>query len=123
VSADTAALLASTLEAAVPLRIMELGGVSDETRMRLAGEASDQIAAHGDNILFRGSRRGDTARAVGWLITGLACAACQPGGVRFRELAWCAAHPRHRWAAGDRICALCLAAETGQVDADAAHGE
>ena len=105
------ALLEATLEAAVPLRILELRHASGKERVRLAREASGHIAEHGDLILFRGPRPGGTARAVGWLITGLACAAYQPGGVRFGSRAWCAAHPAHRWAAEDQICARCLAEE------------
>ena len=104
-------VLAIHLECCVPLRILELRQAGQEERLRLGAEASGQIAAHGDDILFRGSRRGDSARAVTWLVTGLAVAAFQPGGVRFRNLAWCAAHPGHRWAPADRVCAACLAAE------------
>ena len=111
------ALLEVTLEAAVPLRILELRHASVEERVRLAREASGHIAEHGDLILFRGPRPGGTARAVGWLITGLACAAYQPGGVRFGSCAWCAAHPAHQWTAGDQICTQCLAEE-----AQARHG-
>ena len=111
------ALLEVTLEAAVPLRILELRHASGEERVRLAREASGHIAEHGDLILYRGPCPGGTARAVGWLITGLACAAYQPGGVRFGSRAWCAAHPAHRWAAEDQICARCLAEE-----AQARHG-
>lgn len=100
-------LLEITLEAAVPLRVLELRHASDGERARLASEASAQIAEHGDVILYRSPRRGDTATAVGWLITGLACAAHQPGGVRFRNLGWCAAHLAHRWAPEERVCAQC----------------
>ena len=111
------ALLEVTLEAAVPLRILELRHASGEERVRLAREASGHIAEHGDLILYRGPCPGGTARAVGWLITGLACAAYQPGGVRFGSCAWCAAHPAHQWTAGDQICTQCLAEE-----AQARHG-
>jgi len=104
------------LEAAVPLRIFELGPLSAAERLRLAAEASAQIAAREDNILFPGPRRGDTASAVSWLVTGLAVAAFQPGGVRFRQLAWCAAHLGHRWAPDEYPCSACLAQE-----AEAAH--
>ena len=99
------------LEATVPLRIFELGPLSVAERLRLAAEASAQIAAHGDNILFPGPRRGDTASAVSWLVTGLAVAAFQPGGVRFRQLAWCAAHLGRRWAPDEYPCSACLAQE------------
>jgi hypothetical protein len=55
--------------------------------------------------------RGDTAAAVNWPVTGLACAAYAPGGVRFAHLAWCAAHPANRWAGHEDACTACLAAE------------
>jgi hypothetical protein len=107
----TRELLEMTLEVAVPLRIVELRHATGRERTRLAEEASAHIAEHGDVILFRSPRRGETAAAVGWLITGLACAAYQPGGVRFMNLGWCAAHPGRRWAAEERVCARCVEAE------------
>jgi hypothetical protein len=108
-------LLEMTLEVAVPLRIWELRHATGGERIRLAGQASCEIAEHGDVILYRSPRHGDTARAVSWLITGLACAAYQPGGVRFGNLGWCAAHPGHRWADEERICARCVAEEAQTV--------
>jgi len=99
------------LEAVVPLRILELRPLSVAERLQLGRQASADIAAHGDNILFPGPRRGDTARAVSWLVTGLAVAAFQPGGVRFGQHAWCAAHLGHRWAAGEYPCSVCVAEE------------
>lgn len=105
-------LLAVTLEALVPLRIFELRNAGDAERMRLAREASQEVAAHGDVIQFRGKRRGETANAVGWLVTGLAVGAYQPGGVRFMGLAWCAAHPAHRWEPREPVCGQCAAAES-----------
>lgn len=93
----------------MPLRILELRQLGEAERMRLAREAADQIASHGDNILFRAARRGATARAVSWLVTGLAVSAFQPGGIRFRNLAWCQAHLGRRWAPDERVCAACLA--------------
>lgn len=44
------------------------------------------------------------------LAKGLALLAYQPGGVRFRSLSWCAAHPRERWTDGV-ICPACLREE------------
>lgn len=99
------------LEAMVPLRILELRQAGEPERMRLAHEAADQIASHGDDILFRAARRGATASAVSWLVTGLAVGAFQPGGVRFRNLAWCESHLGHLWAPGETTCAACLEEE------------
>ena len=95
------------LEAMVPIRILELRKAGEAERMRLAREAADQIASHGDDILFPAARRGATASAVSWLVTGLAAGAFQPGGIRFRNLAWCAAHLTRRWAPGETVCAAC----------------
>jgi hypothetical protein len=109
---ETWDLLMITLEAAVPLRMFELRRATEAERLRLAREASGQIAEHGDVILFWSPLRGYTARTVSWLITGLACAAFQPGSVRFGSLAWCAAHPEHRWAPEDKVCTECATAES-----------
>lgn len=105
-------LLEVTLAALVPLRILELRGTTFEERAGLAREASAAIAENGDVILYRGSRPGETGRAAGKLITGLACLAYQPGGVRFGNQGWCAAHPQNRWDPGDLVCARCLAGES-----------
>lgn len=102
-------LLAVTLQAAVPLRIRELAGLPEETRAALAREAGEVIAHEGDAILYR--RPGQTARATGKLITGLACLAFAPGGVTLGNLAWCAAHPARQYVHGSRVCPECLAAE------------
>jgi len=101
-----------SLELAVPLRIEELRSLSENERLSLAAQASEEIASHGDMILHLGTRAGETAAAFNWLVTGLACAAFAPGGVRFRQLGWCAAHPHSRAGRRDGICSACLAAET-----------
>jgi hypothetical protein len=103
-------LLATHLQAEVPLRILELRPVPENERRQLANQASEELAAHGDVIAHSGTRDGDTAAAVSWLVTGLACAAYAPGGVKFGRLGWCAAHPAHRWARHDRVCGACLTA-------------
>lgn len=76
------------LELAVPLRILEVRGLSWELRKELAAEAEQEIASHGDNILFQGAKKGDTARAFVALATGLAVLALQPGGVTFAGRHW-----------------------------------
>jgi len=108
-------LLAAHLQTAVPVRISELRSATGDRRERLASIAAEVVAAHGDLILRPGAPRSEIATAVNWLVTGLACAAYLPGGTRFGHLAWCAAHPAHRWA-GHGPCAACLTAENLQPE-------
>lgn len=75
------------LEAAVPLRIYELRRTSPEMRQRMAHDAAQEIAEKGDLILFKvpkekKSTRRDRQNAISALITGIACGAYQPGGIR-----------------------------------------
>jgi hypothetical protein len=99
---------------------LELRQAGEAERMRLAREAAAHIASHGDDILFPSPRRGATAAAVTWLATGLAVAAFQPGGVRFGNLAWCAAHPGRRRAPGELTCGGCLHGQPHRSPGDAA---
>jgi hypothetical protein len=89
-AADRAAppALLPALALAVPLRIEELRLTSFEERAALARAAAQEIAEHGDNVLFSGPRRGDSEKAFAALVTGLAVGAHQPGGVRFAGLHW-----------------------------------
>jgi hypothetical protein len=80
--------LLPTLALAVPLRIEELRLRTFEERAALASGAVRELAEHGDNVLFPGPRKGDSARAFGALVTGLAVGAYQPGGVSFAGLHW-----------------------------------
>ena len=70
------------LEFAVPLRIDELRRYTFEQRAILAEESAQIVTEKGDVILFRSKRKGTTAAAFNALVTGLACLAFQPGGVR-----------------------------------------
>ena len=91
----TGELLRSTLEATVPFRILELqqqGGPLardwQETR-----DFAETLATEGDAVLFKGHKRGDTARVMKGLIRALAVMAFVPGGVRawglhFDALEW-----------------------------------
>jgi hypothetical protein len=79
-------VLRLALEAAVPLWIERLRGLSWEEIQERARVCAQVVAAKGDVIQFRGSRRGETAEAFNRLAEGLACAAFAPGGVRFMGL-------------------------------------
>jgi hypothetical protein len=92
------------------------------------GDGAREMAAHqahgrvkaGEELTgkCRACTRGQASYSAGEvfneLARGLACAAFQPGGVRFAGLSWCAAHPRERWADGP-VCPACLRDERGPV--------
>ncbi len=75
-------LLHISLGAAVPLNMMGLDGTTFEQRVEFATDAAQVIASEGDNILYPGPRKGDTARAFNALARALAVLAFQPGGVK-----------------------------------------
>jgi hypothetical protein len=83
-SMPNAALMIS-LEAAVPLWIAEHRDKTPEWRAARARECAAVVAAHGDDIQFRGPH---TADGFNRLAEGLALAAFQPGGVRFMDRRW-----------------------------------
>lgn len=100
--------LLPTLDAAVPLKILDLQGYDSYSLTVLAKQAVEQVAAHGDALMYR-SERGATAEAMKHLIRGLAALAYCPGGVGFAGRHWCATDrgcaawppelcPRHRGA-------------------------
>jgi hypothetical protein len=76
-------LLLLTLELAVPLRIEELRGATDEQRGALAEKAAALIAADGDDTQLRSLPPGTIGAAFNQLVSGLAALAYQPGGVTF----------------------------------------
>lgn len=80
------------LEAAVPLRILDMRDWTPETRINEAVFAMNAIDARGDVLQYGGGKRGDVAHAFKWLATGLAAAAYQPGGVTFAGRHWCTDH-------------------------------
>jgi hypothetical protein len=74
-------LLRSSLELAVPMYISELRDMDPEQRLKLGREAADYIAHHGDDLLYRGGRKGDSAKAFNATARGIAALAFAPGGV------------------------------------------
>jgi|GEM_PF-2057796 len=88
--ADNDVLLIS-LEAAVPLHIMELASVSGEERLRIGRAAVEPITNRGDALLF-GGKKGAAAEVFNALARGLAALAYQPGGVTFAGRHWCTDH-------------------------------
>jgi hypothetical protein len=79
----TGELLRSTLEASVPFRILELKqfGGPLERDFEEARAFAEVLGSEGDALLFRGHKKGDTARVMRGLIRALAVAAFAPGGV------------------------------------------
>lgn len=81
-------LLATMLQALVPLRMAELRfGHSREQLAELGRAQSDVIGSCGDSLLYRTE---DTTRAFKALLTGIACAALlADGGITVLGLHWC----------------------------------
>lgn len=74
-------VLTTALQAAVP-GIFELRGHSDQARQRLGDEGCEHIASHGDDILFKSRRKGDTAAAFNRLIPAWPCSPTSPAASR-----------------------------------------
>lgn len=55
----------------------------------------DMIASHGDNILFRSKKSGETAKAFNALAEALAFLSFAPGGVKLFGCHWESHHPGH----------------------------
>jgi hypothetical protein len=76
--------LAVSLSGAVPLWAMKIRQEhpSDWDYIKARAEACSQvIAEHGDNILFKSKKPGETARAFNALAEAIACLSFLPGGV------------------------------------------
>lgn len=71
-------LLRTSLQAAVPLWIMEVRPWTWERRLEEAKRCSDVVGAHGDDLLFGGRHCADAFNA---LARGAAIMAYAPGGV------------------------------------------
>ena len=82
-------ILVMSLQAAVPLWIMQLKLYAEEDVLVMAREAGQFIACHGDNILYRGAKKGDSAKAFNELAKGIAAMSLLvPGGVDFAGEHW-----------------------------------
>lgn len=90
---DTRALLLSTLELAVPLWVDRLRQQPLSEILARAPTLSQTIAEHGDDILFKSKRKGDTAKAFNALAESLAALSFMPGGVTFLGRTWVFQHP------------------------------
>lgn len=104
--------LTQTLQVAVPLWVAVAADQDEHGRAglleRWRQDSVDVIAGNGDNILFRGPKRGDTAAAFNHLARGLAALAHLRGGVPAFGLIWCAVHSPDGASTDGRLCARCL---------------
>jgi hypothetical protein len=82
-------LLPISLSAAVPLWIETLKHRPWKDIAARLPELADMIASHGDDILYRSKKRGETAKAF----NGLAILSFAPGGVRAFGAHWESRHP------------------------------
>jgi hypothetical protein len=78
-------LLTISLQAAVPLRILEMRDWTPERRIEAACECADVVASHGDDLQYGGKHAAD---AFNKLALGLACLSYAPGGVTFMGEHW-----------------------------------
>ncbi len=77
-------LLRTTLAIAVPLWQNEYQRRPLAVVLAIAADKAQMIAEHGDIIMFRGQKRGQSADAFNALASGLAILSFMPGGVTFR---------------------------------------
>lgn len=84
-------VLLITLDAAVPLHILEMRDLTPHQRAAIARSAVDAIAHKGDALQY-GGKRGEAANAFNALARGLAAAAYQPGGIDFAGRHHCVNH-------------------------------
>jgi hypothetical protein len=82
VSDMTFVLLVSSLEVAVPVWIERLRTESWESIDRRRPSIVNMIVAHGDDILYKSKKPGETAAAFNALAEGIAMLAFLPGGIR-----------------------------------------
>ena len=88
-------LLSSTLQLAVPLWIEQLRSRPWEYIEQRAKECSQVIAEKGDIILFKSTKKGETAKAFNHLAEGIACLSFVPGGVKIFGGHWEACLDEH----------------------------
>lgn len=75
--------LPALLETSVPLRMYEMQrkGGPDDLDIERAQSFADDLAAHGDVLLYGGEKPGEAARLANDLAHAIAVLAFQPGGV------------------------------------------
>ena len=74
--------LTVALSAAVPLWILDMKTKSWPEIQKIAQDAAQVIAEHGDDILFKAKKKGESAKAFNALAKGIAALSFVPGGVK-----------------------------------------
>lgn len=84
-TAVTAHPLRMAMQAAIPLWIMELQADGGPTQEEIAAQqaTSDELGAHGDNLLYRSTKPGETARLFNLTAKAVAILSYCPGGITF----------------------------------------
>ena len=85
---DEGALLRSSLSCAVPLWILEKKKQSWAELQARIPYCLQMVAEHGDNILFRAKKKGDSAAAFNALAEAIAILSFVPGGVTLFGSHW-----------------------------------
>jgi hypothetical protein len=80
--------LIAALEAAVPMWIEKLRGLTEEERVKIGHEVSQVVAEKGDILMFGSKRQGEVADVFNATAKGLAALAFSAGGVTFCGLHW-----------------------------------
>jgi hypothetical protein len=83
---NVSALLLSSLDAAVPMWMLELKHATGAQRAEIGSRCAEEVAAHGDVLLYGGK---GCAAVFNALAKGIAVAAHQPGGVTVFGRHWC----------------------------------
>jgi hypothetical protein len=108
-------LLGLSLAAAVPMWIPRAGQLTETERLARGRELAQFIAEHGDDVLYRGAKNGDSAKAFNAVAEALAIGACQPGGVTAFGQHWCTDHHQCELAASSCSTDELWQAFTGRV--------
>ena len=85
--------LSIALSAAVLLRIEDFKQVSWRELDARRPYLLQMIANHGDDILYRSKRVGDSAKAFNALVEAIAILSFMPGGVKIFGTHWQSQHP------------------------------
>lgn len=85
--------LAIALSASVPLCVAEFQQRPWRELDAQRSEWVQMIAEHGDHILYRSKREGDSAKAFSALVQAIAFLSFAPGGVKLLGTHWQNRHP------------------------------
>jgi hypothetical protein len=87
-------LLADALSLTVPVRIVELAGLTDNQRYARLSRLAEIVGTRGDSLQWR-SKTATHGQAFAAFSDALALAAYEPGGITWRGHHWCTTpHPQ-----------------------------